>query len=226
MDLSSLKSLLMNRPSLVDYLGNPSGAGGSLAASQEQTRAQIARLQDVINNQSAAGDQVTLSQEAQALLSQNNENNSDNPVNGVQRGAQSFFMNFFEDAGVDFSNISDEALSFIQGINDLIAGTGATMRDGTTDRMEQDYHKGNRDVYTLLGTASRLRLTVDYQDDKASKLTITDMNGGTVSIAEITVNKGDNAQTSLDVIRQNREYVNGLLADFQTGEPISLRLYE
>lgn len=226
MDISSLKSLLMNRPSLVDYLGNSSSASGALSAGQQKTQAQIAQLQNLLDNQSATGDQVILSEEAQALLSQTTESDSSTPVNGVQRGAQSFFMNFLEDVGIDLGKLSDEASSFIQGINQLITDTGATMRDTTTDRMEQEYHKGNRDVYTLLGTNSRLRLAVDYQDDKAAKLTLTDMTGGQVSIAEITVQKTDQGQARLDIARQNREYVNGLLADFQTGAPLSIALYE
>lgn len=189
MDLSSLKNMIMNRPSL------------------------------------GSGDQVTLSAEAQALLTGNAENSEGAAVNGVQKGAQSFFLNFFEDAGVDFSKLSDQAQEFLQGFNTLISDTGATMRDTTTDRMEQEYNKGNRDVYTLLGTNSRLRIAIEYQDDKAQKMTISDMNGGSVSIAELSIKNAGQANASIEVARQQREYVNGSLADFQTGEPISMALY-
>ena len=134
-------------------------------------------------------------------------------------------MNFFEDAGVDFSKLSDEAQAFIQGFNTLISDTGATMRDTATDRMEQDYNKGNRDVYTLLGTNARLRIAIEYADDKAQKLTISDMNGGSVSIAELTIKNAGSANASIEVTREQREYVNGALNDKQSGEPISMRLY-
>ncbi len=224
MDLSSLKNMFANRPSLANYLGGDKFDSSALGAANKAIQSQVSALLDTANTATAGGDQVTLSAEAQALLSENAEGNAA-AVNGVQKGAQSFFMNFFEDAGVDFSKLSDEAQAFIQGFNTLISDTGATMRDTTTDRMEQEYNKGNRDIYTLLGTNSRLRIAIDYQDDKAQKMTITDMNGGNVSIAELTVKNAGQANASIEVSRQQREYVNGSLANFQTGEPISMALY-
>jgi len=224
MDLSSLKNMFAGRPTLANYLGGDSFNSSALGAANQAVQSRVSALLETANTATASGDQVTLSAEAQALLAENAEGNGA-AVNGVQKGAQSFFLNFFEDAGVDFSKLSDEAQAFLQGFNTLISDTGATMRDTTTDRMEQEYNKGNRDVYTLLGTNSRLRIAVDYQDDKAQKLTITDMNGGSVSIAELTIKNAGQANASIEVARQQREYVNGSLADFQTGEPISMALY-
>lgn len=225
MDLSSLKNMLMNRPTLANYLGGDKLDSSALGAASQAVQTRISALLETANTASGSGDQVTLSAEAQALLADNTENSAGAAVNGVQKGAQSFFLNFFEDAGVDFSILSDEAQAFIQGFNTLISDTGATMRDTTTDRMEQDYNKGNRDVYTLLGTNSRLRIAIEYQDDKARKMTITDMNGGSVSIAELTIGNAGQSNATIEVARQQREYVNGSLTDFQTGEPISMALY-
>ncbi len=223
MDLSSLKMMFSARPTLANYLGNDSLNSGALGAASQIMQSKVSAMQGTANTTSAAGDQVTLSAEAQALLADSNEGNK--AVNGVQKGAQSFFLNFFEDAGVDFSQLSDEAQNFLQGFNTLITDTGATMRDSTTDRMEQDYNKGNRDVYTLMGTNSRLRIAIDYQDDKAQKMTITDMNGGNVSIAELSIANAGKANASIEVSREIREYVNGNLADMKKGEPISMALY-
>ena len=223
MDLSSLKMMFSARPTLANYLGNDSLNSGALGAASQIMQSKVSAMQGTANTTSAAGDQVTLSAEAQALLADSNEGNK--AVNGVQKGAQSFFLNFFEDAGVDFSQLSDEAQNFLQGFNTLITDTGATMRDSTTDRMEQDYNKGNRDVYTLMGTNSRLRIAIDYQDDKAQKMTITDMNGGNVSIAELSIKNAGKANASIEVNREVREYVNGSLNDMKKGEPISKALY-
>ncbi len=225
MDLSSLKNMIMNRPTLANYLGGDNFNSSALGAANQAIQSRVSALLDTANTATAAGDQVTLSAEAQALLAENAENSEGAAVNGVQKGAQSFFLNFFEDAGIDFSKLSDEAQEFLQGFNTLISDTGATMRDTTTDRMEQEYNKGNRDVYTLLGTNSRLRIAIEYQDDKAQKMTISDMNGGSVSIAELTIKNAGQANASIEVARQQREYVNGSLADSQTGEPISMALY-
>ncbi len=223
MDLSSLKMMFSSRPTLANYLGNDSFNSSALGAASQIMQSKVSALLDTANTTSAAGDQVTLSAEAQALLADSNEGNK--AVNGVQKGAQSFFLNFFEDAGVDFSQLSEEAQEFLQGFNTLITDTGATMRDSTTDRMEQDYNKGNRDVYTLMGTNSRLRIAIDYKDDKAQKMTITDMNGGNVSIAELSIANAGKANASIEVSREIREYVNGNLADMKKGEPISMALY-
>lgn len=223
MDLSSLKMMFAGRPTLANYLGNDSFNSSALGAANQMIQSKVSALLDTANMATSAGDQVTLSAEAQALLADSNEGNK--AVNGVQKGAQSFFLNFFEDAGVDFSKLSDEAQNFLQGFNTLITDTGATMRDSTTDRMEQDYNKGNRDVYTLMGTNSRLRIAIDYQDDKARKMTITDMNGGSVSIAELTIQNAGQTNASIEVSRELREYVNGNLADMKKGEPISMALY-
>lgn len=223
MDLSSLKTLFSARPTLANYLGNDSFNSSPLGAAHQITQSKIAPLQETANTAAMGGDQVILSAEAQALLSGGNDNGK--VINGVQKGAQSFFLNFFEDAGVDFSKLTDEAQGFLQGFNDLITDTGATMRDTTTDRMEQDYNKGNRDIYTLLGTNSRLRIAIDYQDDKAQKMTVTDMNGGNVSIAEITIKNANQPGARIEVSREIREYVNGNLADTKEGKPISMALY-
>ena len=225
MDLTSLKIMMANRPSLANYLGGDKFDSSPLGTANNLVQSRVSALLNTANTATSDGDQVTLSAEAQALLAESQENSDGTAVNGVQKGAQSFFLNFFEDAGVDFSKLSEEAQSFLQGFNTLISDTGATMRDTTTDRMEQDYNKGNRDVYTLLGTNSRLRIAIEYADDKAQKLTLSDMNGGSVSIAEITIGNLASANASIEVTRQQREYTNGTLASLTEGQPISMALY-
>lgn len=223
MDLSSLKNMFAGRPTLANYLGGNSFDSSALGAASQAMQSRVSALLEAANTATVTGDRVTLSAEAQALLADGNEGNK--AVNGVQKGAQSFFLNFFEDAGVDFGKLSEEALSFLQGFNTLISDTGATMRDTATDRMEQEYNKGNRDVYTLMGTNARLRIAIDYKDDKAQKMTITDMNGGSVSIAELTIRNAGQSDATIEVSRELREYVNGNLAEQKTGTPISMALY-
>lgn len=223
MDLSSLKNMFAGRPTLANYLGGNSFDSSALGAASQAMQSRVSALLEAANTATVTGDRVTLSAEAQALLADGNEGNK--AVNGVQKGAQSFFLNFFEDAGVDFGKLSEEALSFLQGFNTLISDTGATMRDTATDRMEQEYNKGNRDVYTLMGTNARLRIAIDYKDDKAQKMTITDMNGGSVSIAELSIRNAGQSDATIEVSRELREYVNGNLAEQKTGTPISMALY-
>lgn len=223
MDLSSLKNMFAGRPTLANYLGGDSFDSSALGAASQAVQSRVSALLEAANTATVSGDRVTLSAEAQALLADGNEGNK--AVNGVQKGAQSFFLNFFEDAGVDFGKLSEEALSFLQGFNTLISDTGATMRDTATDRMEQEYNKGNRDVYTLMGTNARLRIAIDYKDDKAQKMTITDMNGGSVSIAELSIRNAGQSDATIEVSRELREYVNGNLAEQKTGTPISMALY-
>ncbi len=122
MDLSSLKMMFSARPTLANYLGNDSFNSSALGAASQIMQSKVSALLDTANMTSSTGDQVTLSAEAQALLADSNEGNK--AVNGVQKGAQSFFLNFFEDAGVDFSKLSDEAQEFLQGFNTLITDTG------------------------------------------------------------------------------------------------------
>ena len=223
MDLSSLKNMFAGRPTLANYLGGDSFDSSALGAASQAVQSRVSALLEAANTATVSGDRVTLSAEAQALLADGNEGNK--AVNGVQKGAQSFFLTFFEDAGVDFGKLSEEALSFLQGFNTLISDTGATMRDTATDRMEQEYNKGNRDVYTLMGTNARLRIAIDYKDDKAQKMTITDMNGGSVSIAELSIRNAGQSDATIEVSRELREYVNGNLAEQKTGTPISMALY-
>lgn len=220
MDLASLKNMIANQPSLLNYLGG-GNQSKALAAQRTATQQTVSRILDQVNTQS--GDQVSLSPEAQALLAQ--YGTGDAKLTGVQRAAQAFFLGFFEDSGVDLSKASSETLEFLKGFQDVIAGSGSVQRDTITDNMEERYHKGNRDAFTLLGDNSRLRMTIDYKDDKPSKMTITDILGGNVEVATITLDGLGAANPAIIVGREQREYANGNLVESNTRMPLTLALY-
>ena len=80
---------------------------------------------------------INLSAEAQKLLAQGNTaTNGQSSTTGVQKTAQNFMMSFFDQSGIDISKLSDDAQKLINGLQDVISGTGATSRDITTDALE------------------------------------------------------------------------------------------
>lgn len=222
-DLASLKGMLANRPSLVDYMG-----GGKANIFDTLANARTANNAAVQANETAGGSvSVKLSAEAQAILSAKNPDGSANPaLSGVQKGAVDFFMSFFDASDIDLSRLSGETLELIRGFQDVIADSGASTRDITTDLLEEKHHDGARRAYTLTGPGSRLRVAIDYDDaGKPQKLSITDILNGQVEIADVTLeNKNGKPETVL-LERSAREYAKGSLIDSVTKMPMSLSLY-
>lgn len=223
MDLSLIKSLFSNTPSLANYMSG--GAGNGILAGQRNANAALVN-QILETANSARLDQVNLSAEAQKLM-ESGTGSDTSALTGVQKSAQAFFIKFFQDSGVDLGNLSDETLEFMQGVQDIIAGTGTVQRDAVTDSLEIKHHQGARDVFTLAGSNMRLRFAVEYDAaGKPAKMSISDMLGGSVNLADITVQKStDGTPASIEVQREERQYTNGSLADLKLREPITLDLY-
>ena len=221
MDISSL---LGQRLSLLDYLGQ--GKSSAFDAASQGVADKVTKIMELVNSQpqqSDSGISVTLSDEAQALLADSN-GDAASKLTGVQKGAQNFMMSFFDQSGVDFSQLSDEALNLIQGLGDVIASSAGTSRDITTDAAESKYNS-NRKVYTLTGNDTRLRVAVDYDEaGKPSKLSVTDITGGKVETAEIVLEKQDGVST-LTINRTQREYQNGHMVKLSDIDPLSVDLY-
>lgn len=225
MAMSSLGSLLTNTPSLLDFLNNgKSSAFDSVAQGVAQKVGQIMTLANsAAEDQTGIGTNITLSAEAQALLADGN-GASDSKLTGVQKGAQNFMMSFFDQNDLDFAKLTDEALDLIQGLGDVIAGSGGTTRDLTTDAAESKYNP-NREVYTLTGTNTRLRVAIDYSaDGKPVKLSVTDIANGQVETADITFETKDGAKV-MTVNRTQREYQNGHMVKLSDIDPLSVGLY-
>lgn len=226
MDLASLKGMLANRSSLVDYMG---GGKGSIfdTLAQARTAAQANTMAAITAAQEKNGvDNVRLSSEAQAILSAKNADGSANPaLSGVQKGALDLFMSFFDDSDIDLTRLSGETLELIKGFQAVIADSGSVSRDFATDTLEERHHEGNRKVYTLTGAGSRLRIAVDYKDGKPSQLNITDILNGQVEIANITLGEKGGKADSVLLERSQREYLKGSLIDSVTKMPMNLSLY-
>lgn len=226
MDLTSLKGMLGNRPSLLDYMGGNKGnifdtLAQARTAAAATTQATIAAAQE-----KNGVDQVKLSTEAQAILNAKNADGSANPtLSGVQKGALDLFMSFFDDSDIDLTKLSGETLELIKGFQAVIADSGSVTRDITTDLLEEAHHSGNRQVYTLTGAGSRLRIAVDYQGGKPTQLAITDILNGQVEIATITLGEKNGKADMVLLERSQREYVRGSLVDSVTKMPMSLSLY-
>lgn len=219
-----ITSLLGQRLSLVDYLGQ--GKSSAFDAASQGVADKVTKIMSLVNTPTAetsGGVNVTLSAEAQALLSEGNGAN-DSKLSGVQKGAQNFMMSFFDQSGIDFSKLSDQALDLIQGLGDVVAGSGGISRDITTDAAESKYND-NRKVYTLMGANTRLRVAIDYgEDGKPVKLSVTDIANGQVETADITLEKQDGVQT-MTISRTQREYQNGHMVKLSDIDPLSVDLY-
>lgn len=225
MDLVALKSMLADRPSLIDYMGG--GKANLFDGLTNASQARNAAAQQI--SDSATGNSsvsVSLSTEAQDILSRPREEGAANSnLSGVQKVAQDFFMSFFDQSGLDLSRLSPETLELIKGFQDVIAGTGPVQRDNTTDALEERHHDGNRKVYTLVGAGSRLRIAIDYDGGKPQKLAITDILNGQVEMANISLETAAGTPQSVLLERTRREYANGSLVDMVTKMPVSLKLY-
>lgn len=207
--------------SLVDYLNNSKTSYfDSVAQSILSTYG--AQKSAAIDAAAVQGDTVSLSQEAQQLLA--NGTDSKSQLTGVQKGAANFMMSFFDQSGIDLANLSGETLDLLDGLQGVIGGTTATGRDMLTDSAETRYSAGTKKAYTLVGDGQRLRVAIDYAEGKPSKLTLTDITGGQVETAEITLTKEDGVMR-MNIERTQRAYQNGHMVNLDPIEPLSVRLY-
>ena len=173
-----------------------------------------------------AGDQnvnITLSQEAQALLAKGG--NLESGLTGIQKGSQDFMMSFFDQSGIDLENLSDEVLNILEGLQGVIGGVTATNRDVLTDAAESRYSNGARKAYTLTGDGQRLRVAIDYADGKPAKLSTPDITGGHVETADINLGKDEDGVMRLTIERTQRVYQNGYMTTLDPIEPLSMKLY-
>lgn len=226
MDISAYKSNL----SLANFLGNGGSALGSGGAMQDVMGSLSRRYQqsnEVLAN-AGAGDVVQLSEDAEILLAATGRESEDNQLTGIKKGAQNFVVSFFDESGVDLGNISDEAILLIAGLQDVIAASGATGRDMATDRMEMEYSEGNRKAYTLTGEGSRMRIAIEYAEDNKTpvKLSLSDVIGGSVETAEITLAKDHKGVMQMNVVRTQQGYQNGVKIVHNDLEPLSVAFYK
>lgn len=225
MNLASLNSLLGKNSSLVDFLG--SGKSNVLDTASQGIAQKVGQIMTLANSaledQTGVGSNVTLSEGAKALLADGNGAGG-GQMTGVQKAAQNFMMSFFDQSGIDLTKLSGESLDLIQGLGDVIAGSGGTARDITTDTSESKYN-ANRKVYTLTGANTRLRVAIDYAaDGKPAKLSVTDIAHGQVETADITLQTA-NGDTAMTISRTQREYQNGHMVKLSDIEPLSVSLY-
>lgn len=172
------------------------------------------------------GVNINLSEDAQKLLNQAKGADGKTAVSGVQKIGQNFMLGFFDQLGVDFDSLSGQALDLITGMQDVIADSGATARDISTDMAETRYAGNSRKVYTLTGAQSRLRLAIEYgSDGKPQKLSITDIQGARVETADITIKSENGGLSTMEVSRTQREYKNGHMVTLNEIEPLSIKLY-
>jgi hypothetical protein len=235
MDISSLTALLGNQPSLIDYLtGNASSSSGTAGGDSSG----LDLLEGDTDSTDSSSDSISLSPMAQILAAQNgtstatssgassSSSTSSASSNGVQAAASNFLTSFFSQSGVNTSNLSPDAQQLLQGFQSMITNSGATSRDTKTDTLENQYQNGNRQVYTLTGNNQRIRIAIDYTNGTPSDLKITDINGGTVDTATVTLTKDSSGTLSgINIDRGQSTYTNGILASSTTPASISLDLY-
>jgi hypothetical protein len=225
MDYTSLKNVADYTASLVDYMGK-----GKTNYFSSVSQNLINRLPGSQTAQSAIDGytsvNITLSEDAQKLLASGTTDSSGKAnVSGVQKTAQNFMLSFFDQAGVDFSELTPQALDLIEGLQGVISGAGASVRDMATDIAEEKYNPDKK-VYTLMGQGTRLRLAIEYADGIPSKLSVTDISGGQVETAEITLQTEKNKLVSMTIDRTQRQYANGHMTTLDPIEPLVTTLYK
>ncbi|PZO86423.1 MAG: hypothetical protein DI626_06710 [Micavibrio aeruginosavorus] len=223
MNLSSLNLY----SGLAEFLGSGNKANNFDSISQNAF--DLAALKATKQTQATpdtTGVNINLSEDAQKLLNQAKSADGKTAVSGVQKIGQNFLLGFFDQLGIDFDGLTNEAINLITGMQDVIADSGATTRDVTTDMAEMRYANNSKKVYTLTGAQSRLRLAIEYATDGTpKKLTLTDIQGARVETADITLASEKGKLTSMEVSRTQREYKNGHMVTLNEIEPMSIKLY-
>lgn len=210
--------------SLVNFLNN--GKSGNMFNSGAQDLLNIISQGKNAGSQTS-GDQgvkITLSEEAQKLLADGGE--LDSNLTGVQKGAQDFMMSFFDQSDIDLSKLSPDVLSILEGLQGVIGGIETTGRDVSTDSAENRYSKGLKQAYTLMGAGQRLRVAIEYtQDGAPKKLSFTDITGAQVETADITLNKDEDGTMYMTIERTQRQYINGHMTTLDPADPMDIKLY-
>lgn len=224
MNYTSLKNVANYTASLVDYMGKgKTDYFSSVAQNLINSLPSSKTAQTALDSYTSVN--ITLSEDAQKLLAAGTTDASGKSnVSGVQKTAQNFMLSFFDQAGVDFSELSPQALDLIEGLQGVISGTDAATRDLTTDIAEEKYN-ADKKVYTLTGTGTRLRLAIEYADGVPSKLSVTDITGGQVETAEITLQKESGKLATMTIERTQRNYANGHMTMLDPIDPLVTDLY-
>ena len=226
MDMNALKGLL-TMPSLASYLGRDNGTSGLFDTVSQGLTTKIAAAQSKIDND-GGGSQgtVTLSDEAKALLEAGNGSDG-GKLSGTQKAAQNFLMTFFDQSGIDFEKLSPDAVKFLAGLQDVIAGTSANIRDHATDLAEAKYSNGTKQAYTLAGNGSRLRIGIEYDaTGKPLSLSVTDITGSQVETASIRLVGEAKSGAAISIERTQREYAHGHMTKSQALDPLEIGLYQ
>ncbi len=223
MDLTSLKNIANYTATLTDYLGGKNDYFSTAAQNLLANSPQMKAANEALEKHNTVS--IALSDEAQKLLAAGTTDGSGkSTVTGVQKTAQNFMLSFFDQAGVDLGSLSEDALNLIEGLQDVIGATAATDRDITTDLAEGKYNPDQK-VYTLAGNGARLRLAIQYTDGAPSKLSITDITGGQVETAQITLQSENGKLSAMTIDRTQRQYENGHMTTVSEIEPLSIKLY-
>lgn len=218
MDINAFKTPYA--ASLLDYLGN--NKTGYFDSVAQNILSSYTQKNAAATDAAVKGDTITLSEEAQKLLAEGA--GSETSLTGVQQGAADFMMSFFDQSGIDLANLSGETLDLLDGLQGVIGGVTATGRDMLTDAAETRYSGGTKKAYTLVGDGQRLRVAIEYMEGKPSKLSITDITGGQVETAEITLTE-ENGEMRMNIERTQRAYQNGHMVNLDAIEPLSVTLY-
>jgi hypothetical protein len=136
-----------------------------------------------------------------------------------------FMMSFFDQSEIDLETLSPEVIDLLEGLQGVIGGVTATGRDILTDGAEARYSNGAKKAYTLVGDGQRLRVAIEYADGKPAKLSITDITGGQVETAEITLGKDEDDVMRMNIERTQRAHTNGHMVELDPIEPLSVKLY-
>ncbi len=217
-----ITSLLFNRPSLIDYLGQGNNQQNSYFNNRGAQNSQLLSQANQLQGQN--GDPfyiVDLSADAQDAL--DNQNSGSGEENAYIQKAQKHFLSFFKDNGIDLKNMSTEATELIAGIIEVIGESETTAQDVTTDQLEYKLSKGGREVYTLTGENRRIRVAIEEQADGSNLLTITDFHDNTADIAEIKI-QNDEDNTYILVERSEENFINGRRVSRQEQDPINIRV--
>lgn len=212
-------------PSLIDYMDQGSSNKGSLLGG---LGSQTKDILQIINGQQSTSDayMLDLSPEAQRILAeqQNGTTTQSGEAPNHIKNAQQHFINFFEENGIDFDNLSAEATELLGGLTTFLADSGTTARDTAIDTLELQASDGERDVYTLTGNERRIRIAIEKNSDGQNMLTLTDIHQNKADIAQMVVNKnGDGNAPVITLTRSQETFANGRKIDREEQDPITIK---
>lgn len=201
-----IASLLLNTPSLTDYLyGGERNTRSHTDLSNFQSSNLAAQLTQNAAAAQGSAVQISLSPEAQRIL--NEQSQAENSGKQIE-GAQQHFLQFFEDNGVDLANLSFGAQELLGSIYEVIEQTESAQRDTYLDNLEREASNGKRQVYTLLSEGRRFRIAVEEQKDGQQKLIVTDLHENKADVAEITLTEDDEQNIVINVDRRQEVFAH------------------